>query len=191
MPIKKKKKAAKRSSGKRADLAPLVLAQWTREVTDTYLPRLCESLELLSEEEIWWRPNDASNSMGNIALHLCGNVRQWIISGLGGTEDTRQRDLEFSERGPISRDILVAKITGTVKEASRVIAKLSADDLVREYAIQGFRTTGCAAIARITAHFANHAGQVIYVAKMRRGKDLGFTRLPPPAKAQQSKAAAK
>src|SRR5437867_7915143 len=70
---------------------------------EKYLPRIVDCLELLSEEEIWWRPNEASNSAGNLVLHLCGNVRQWIISGLGGEPDTRERDKEFAERGPISR----------------------------------------------------------------------------------------
>jgi hypothetical protein len=175
---RKRKPAEKKIAVKPPDLTPLILGQWKKEVTDTYLRRLCESFELLTDEEIWWRPNDASNSMGNIVLHLCGNVRQWIISGLGGSEDTRQRDLEFSEKGPIPRDILLAKLRGTVNEASRVIANLSAKDLSKTYEIQGYRAAGVDVLVRIPAHFAYHAGQVVYFAKMRRAKDLGLTKLP-------------
>src|SRR5262249_25290922 len=75
-----------------------------------YLPRIASCLELLSEDEIWWRPNAASNAAGNIVLHLCGNVRQWIISGVGGARDVRERDREFAEQGPIPRQALIARL---------------------------------------------------------------------------------
>src|ERR1700726_140797 len=63
-----------------------------------------------ASEEIWWRPNEASNSIGNLVLHICGNMRQWIISGLGGAEDLRQRDKEFTERGPVAREALLEEL---------------------------------------------------------------------------------
>lgn len=156
----------------------LVAAEWKRTVPDGGLPRICDSLRMLSDEEIWWRANDASNSMGNLVLHLCGNMRQWIISGLGGAEDNRRRDLEFSERGPIARDELIDKIQTTAREASKVVAGLSAMELARKRTIQGFRVTGHEAVMHVATHVAYHAGQIIYFTKMRRGKDLGFTRLP-------------
>src|SRR5690348_2492933 len=81
---------------------------------EKYLSRIVRCLRLLSEEEIWWRPNNASNAAGNIVLHLCGNIRQWIISGLGGEPDVREREKEFSERGPISRRALVTQLKATV-----------------------------------------------------------------------------
>lgn len=162
-----------------ARLVTLVSEQWKREVPDGYLPKICDSLALLSDEEIWWRPNDSSNSVGNLVLHLCGNIRQWIISGLGDAEFVRKRDLEFSEKGPIARDKLVAQLRDTVREASAVVARLSGADLVRSYSIQGYDVTGYEASIHVTTHFAYHAGQIIYVAKMKRAKDLGFTKLPP------------
>jgi uncharacterized damage-inducible protein DinB len=176
-----------RKSAKRKDpadsLVALVLDQWKREVPSGYLPKICDSLRLLSDEEIWWRANDASNSMGNLVLHLCGNLRQWIVAGLGGAEDIRKRDLEFSEKGPIARDVLIEKIEATVKESSRVIARLSASQLAGTFSIQGFSVTGYEAMIHVTTHLAYHAGQIIYFTKTRRAKDLGFTKLPPlPAK---------
>jgi uncharacterized damage-inducible protein DinB len=186
MPPKKSAKAKDNISS--AQLTALVLDQWTREVPSGYLPRIVDSLALLSDEEIWWRANDASNSIGNLILHLCGNLRQWIVAGLGGAEDIRKRDLEFSEKGPIPRDTLIATIRGAVDEASRVIARLSSADLVKRHTIQGYGVTGYEAVIHVTTHVAYHAGQIVYVAKMKRAKDLGFTKLPPlPAK----KAAAK
>jgi uncharacterized damage-inducible protein DinB len=145
---------------------------------EQYGPRITRCLELLSEEDIWWRPHSTSNSVGNLVLHLSGNVRQWIISGLGGAPDVRERDQEFAELGPIPRPALVARLEETVAEAGGVLGRLTARDLERERVIQGFRVTGFKAIFHIAEHFAYHAGQIILITKLRRGEDLGFTRLP-------------
>ena len=142
------------------------------------LPRIAECLQKLSEEEIWWRPNSASNSAGNLVLHLSGNVRQWIISGLGGAEDRRERDREFAERGPIPRKVLVTQLRRTVRDACRVIGRLSEDSLLRKYEIQGFHVTGLDAAFHVAEHFGYHTGQIIYITKLKRAQDLRFTRLP-------------
>ena len=160
-------------------LVALVAEQWKREVPEGYLPKICDSLDLLSDEEIWWRPNDSSNSVGNLILHLCGNIRQWIISGLGGADFVRKRDLEFSEKGPIAREKLIAQLRDTVREASAIVTRMSDAELVSRYDIQGYDVTGYEAGIHVASHFAYHAGQIIYVAKMKRAKDLGFTKLPP------------
>jgi uncharacterized damage-inducible protein DinB len=143
-----------------------------------HVPRLIRCLKILSEEEIWWRPNAASNSAGNLVLHLSGNVRQWIVSGLGNAEDRRDRDREFAERGPIPRGALIALIRKTVDEACSVLGRLPEDALLRKYSIQGFRVSGRYAVCQVVTHFAYHTGQIIYVTKMKLGKDLRFTRLP-------------
>src|SRR5271169_3933899 len=85
-----------------------------------HLPRIESCLDMLSPEQIWWRPNPASNSAGNMALHLTGNVRQWIVSALGGALDSRQRDREFAERGPVPRSELVKALNASVKDACQV-----------------------------------------------------------------------
>jgi len=157
---------------------------------EKYLPRIVDCLQLLSEEEIWWRPNEASNSAGNLVLHLCGNVRQWIISGLGGAPDSRERDKEFAERGPFSRRLLIGRLKKTVEEACQTISRFPAEALSREFDIQGYRVSGLVAIAHVYEHFGYHTGQIIYVAKLKGGKDLGFTRLPA-AKPAPRRAAAK
>jgi uncharacterized damage-inducible protein DinB len=143
-----------------------------------YLPRIVRCLQVLGEEGIWWRPNEASNAAGNIVLHLCGNVRQWIISGLGGAADLRIRAKEFAERGPIPRRALVRQLKQTVENACRVINRIPARKLSQQYTIQGFQVTGLAAIAHVAEHCAYHAGQLIYLTKLQSGKDLKFTRLP-------------
>jgi len=143
-----------------------------------YLPRIVRCLYQLSQDDIWWRPNAASNSAGNLVLHLSGNIRQWIISGLGGAPDVRIRDEEFSERGPLSRRALVRRLEKTVQEALRVLRRLPLDALRREHTIQGFRVSGLAAVFHVAEHFSYHAAQIIYLTKWRRGRDLRLTRLP-------------
>ncbi len=143
-----------------------------------YLPRIIACLDQLSNEQIWWRPNEASNSAGNLVLHLTGNVRQWIICGLGGAPDDRQRDLEFSERGPVPRRVLVSRLRKTVGEAYGVLNKLAPEDLARVYTIQKYQVTGMEAAFHVAEHFSHHAGQIILLTKMVTGRDLKFTHLP-------------
>jgi uncharacterized damage-inducible protein DinB len=143
-----------------------------------YLPRIERCLKQLSPGQIWWRPNDACNSVGNLVLHLSGNVRQWIISGLGGRRDTRQRDLEFSERGPLPREKLARRLRSAVTGACRMMGGLSPEDLGHVHTIQKFQVTGFEAVFHVAEHFSHHAGQIILMTKMLTGTDLNFTRLP-------------
>ena len=179
---RKRAKTKRSRTGKRgapeARLAKVCVHQWRSRLEERFLPRLIDCLEQLSEEEIWWRPNEASNSVGNLVLHVCGNMRQWIISGLGGAADIRVRDREFSERGPVERNALKEELQRTVREACGVLARLKSDDLTRRYRIQEFDVDGYYAAAQVTEHVAYHLGQIIYVTKLKRAKDLGFTRLP-------------
>lgn len=105
-------------------------------------------------------------------------MRQWIISGLGGAADVRERDKEFSERGPITRAALREKLQQTVSEACDVLARLQPGVLTRHYRIQEFDVSGYYAAAQVIEHVGYHLGQIIYVTKLKRAKDLGFTHLP-------------
>lgn len=162
----------------KSDLTDSFIAQANHVLRQVYLPRIERCLKQLAREQIWWRPNAASNSVGNLVLHLDGNVRQWIISGLGGAPDERQRDLEFSERGPLPRRVLLSRLRKTVEKASGVPSSLSAEDMARVHRTQKFRVTGMEAIFHVTEHFSHHAGQIILLTKMLTGSNLKFTRLP-------------
>jgi len=163
---------------KATSLSRQFLARAEHTLLRHHLPRIESCLKLLSAEEIWWRPNAASNSVGNLALHLAGNVRQWIVSGLGGAADVRRRDQEFTERGPVPRAQLVTSLRRTVLEACRVLRRLSDADLARTYSIQKFRVTGLGTVLHVVEHFAFHSGQIIFITKQVRGRDLAFTHLP-------------
>ncbi|MGO8814700.1 MAG: DUF1572 family protein [Terriglobia bacterium] len=159
------------------ELTHAVVAQADRVLRQLYLPRITSCLAHLSPEQIWWRPNEASNSVGNLVLHLTGNVRQWIISGLGGAPDVRVRDLEFSEHGPLPGRVLVSRLRRTIIEACGMLESLSAKDLARVYIIQKFHVTGLEAAFHVAEHFSHHAGQIILLTKMLTGSDLKFTHL--------------
>lgn len=162
---------------KQIDLADAFLKEARRVLVEVYPPRIIRCLQLLSEEEIWWRPNNASNSIGNLVLHLQGNVRQWIISGLGGQPYHRDRDSEFSETGPVPRRALLAGLRKTVAEADQVLKEIRKPDFARRFSIQGYDVSGFQIVSHVAEHFALHAGQIMYITKLKRGKDLKFTRL--------------
>jgi uncharacterized damage-inducible protein DinB len=139
-----------------------------------YLPRIRSCLEELPEGDLWWRPNAQSNSAGNLLLHLSGNVRQWIVSGVGGEPDTRARHAEFEADGGRDRAQLLDLMERAVRDADRVLAGLHPDRLLEPLVIQGADTTVLAAVYHVVEHFGMHTGQIAYITKLRTGTDLGF-----------------
>ncbi|NDC40182.1 MAG: DUF1572 domain-containing protein [Chitinophagia bacterium] len=138
------------------------------------VPRITRCLLELSEMEIWERPNPASNCPGNLILHLCGNITQYIISGLGQREDTRNRDAEFTASYECNREELIARLQATTQEAVSVIRGLSAEELTLPRQIQGFNTTAVGAIMHVVEHYSYHTGQIAFWTKFLKSVDLGF-----------------
>ena len=141
---------------------------------DHYLPKIERCLEKLTDEQIWWRANEDSNSIGNLVLHLCGNARQWIISGVGGRGDARVRDAEFAQREVIGRDELLTLLRSTLSEIETVLRTLDPDSLLERRKIQGDDVDLLGAIFHVTEHFSMHTGQIIMLTKMLTASDLRF-----------------
>lgn len=139
-----------------------------------YLPKIERCLERLSDEQIWWRPNEESNSIGNLVLHLCGNARQWIVSGVGGAADARDRDAEFAQRDAIARDELLAHLRTTLSDVDGVLKNLTAETLLEQRAIQGSDVDVLEAVFHVTEHFSMHAGQIFLLTKLLTATDLRF-----------------
>jgi hypothetical protein len=139
-----------------------------------YWPRLRTCVESLTDEQIWWRPNPSSNSIGNLVLHLNGNMRQWLVGSFQREEDHRNRPAEFAEQGPLPGRELIEKLGATVNAGLDVLARLTEADLLASYEIQGYHVTGLAAVYQVIEHFGLHYGQIAYVTKMLRDQDLGF-----------------
>ena len=131
-------------------------------------------MEKLTDEQVWWRPNSESNSIGNLLLHISGNARQWIVCGLGGATDKRQRQTEFDERRIIARDELLARLRTTVADVDDVLGSFDPARLLEKYPIQGTEATALAAIFHVAEHFSMHAGQIILLTKQLTASDLHF-----------------
>lgn len=141
---------------------------------DEYLPKIERCLEHLDDGQVWWRPHEASNSVGNLLLHLEGNARQWILCGVGGQTDSRVRQAEFDEHGPLPRGMLVEKLRGTLNEIDGVLAGLGPEELLGRRSIQGYDVTALGAIFHVVEHFSAHTGQIILLTKMLTESDLAF-----------------
>jgi len=155
-------------------LSDLFLKESIREMCEVSAGRIKKCLAILSDDEIWKRPNQNTVSIGNLILHLCGNVRQYIMSGMGNAADVRSRDAEFQERGPVSREALVQKLDGTLTEARGVLESLTEDDLLQARTIQGFKLSGLAAVLHVVEHFSYHTGQIGYAVKSIKNLDLKY-----------------
>jgi len=143
---------------------------------DDFLPKLKHCLEDMSDEDLWWRPNEQSNSAGNLVLHLCGNMKQWILNSMGGSAFQRDRDREFSERRAVSKAELIASISGTVTDVDSVLGRLSQPELLERFPVQAYSPSKLQAVYHVVEHFSYHLGQILYIYKMRTGKDPGFYR---------------
>jgi uncharacterized damage-inducible protein DinB len=139
-----------------------------------YLPKIERCLEKLTDEQIWWRANEESNSIGNLILHLCGNARQWIVSGVGSGPDNRERDAEFAQREVISRDELLTLLRSTLSEVETVLLTLDPSTLLDRRQIQGHDVDILEAIFHVTEHFSLHTGQIILLTKLLTATDLHF-----------------
>lgn len=141
---------------------------------EEFVPRINKCVDRLSDEKLWWRPNDQSNSIGNLVLHLCGNVRQWIVSGAGEEPDIRRRSEEFSEQGPIPKQDLLELLQGLEPDVRRILSRITPEELMTVKPVQVYEHTVLTMLIHVTEHFSYHTGQIAWITKMLTGKDLGF-----------------
>ena len=148
------------------------VAQARTFLSSEYLPKIERCLETLTDENVWWRAGEESNSIGNLLLHLSGNARQWIVTGLGGRLDQRQRQTEFDERSIIPKAALLTKLKETLAEVDAVLAGFECAQLLTRYQIQGSEVSALEAIFHVVEHFSMHTGQIILITKMLTQSDL-------------------
>ena len=158
------------------DVGRAFLDESRRYLVKEYAVKIRLCLEQLSDGDLWWRPNEQSNSIGNLLLHLAGNIRQWIVSGVGGALDTRHRQPEFDERGPLPRDEVLRRFESALSDTDRVLVGLDPVVLTQDRKIQGRDTDVFRAVYHVVEHFGMHTGQIMYITKLRTGKDLAFYR---------------
>ncbi len=141
---------------------------------DESLRMISIALDGISEEQLWQKPNSSLNSMGNLILHLCGNMTQYGIASLRETEDTRDRDLEFSVEGGLTKTELLAQLKATVKAVKSTFQDISTHRLLKKKKVQGFEFSGIGNIVHVVEHFSYHTGQIAFWVKLLKDKQLGF-----------------
>ncbi|MAU16092.1 MAG: hypothetical protein CMH46_11205 [Muricauda sp.] len=131
-------------------------------------------MEQLSEEQVWQKPNESSNSIANLILHLCGNITQYGIASIQNLEDRRQRDEEFSTASGYNKAELIKMLEDTIDEAKRAFYEASLEELLRKRYVQGFNFSGIGNIIHVTEHLSYHTGQIALWTKILNNQDLGF-----------------
>lgn len=152
----------------------LLVAEVRRRLLEESVPRVKKCLAELTEREIWLRPNEHSNSVGNLVLHLCGNVRQWVLTGLGGAPDHRFRQAEFDERGPIPTTELLRRLDDVMQGVEAVLEKLTPEQILQPVVVQGFQETGLSILVHVVEHFSYHVGQITYFTKWKKDMDTSY-----------------
>ena len=131
-------------------------------------------LDQLTVDQVWWRPDPSMNSIGNLILHVCGNVRQWIVCGLGSEPDSRRRQLEFDQRQPLSHDELMQLVTSTLDSAHKTLGTVTSADLLAEKTIQGTNVNGMRALMHSVSHFRGHVQEMVHLARVQLGRAYQF-----------------
>jgi uncharacterized damage-inducible protein DinB len=129
-------------------------------------------VEELSEEQLWWRPNEQTNSVGNLVLHLSGSMRHYLSRGVGGIDYHRDRPAEFAERGPLPKAQLLSIFDETIDQAAQVFTSLDTSRFLEPTDEQNYVPTVFDLIFNIAIHLATHTGQIIYVTKMLKEGSL-------------------
>src|SRR5262245_5690826 len=157
-----------------ADQLASVVGNEAAHEMDKALSRMKHCLAQLTDEQIWHRTYPSLNSIGNLILHLCGNVRQWIVAGLGGAADVRDRPAEFTERGPIPKAELLRRLDEVVAEAQAVLRRMTAAEFLRVRCIQTYEVTGLGALFDSVPHFRGHTQEIVGMTRALLGDAYQF-----------------
>lgn len=143
-----------------------------------YLQKIQLATAGLTDQEIWWRPNEAFNSIGNLMLHLQGNLSLWVLSGLGGGSYARNRAAEFTSRDQESKEELIDMLAAVIRDCQRVVQGLSTEDLAEDVVVQGYAVARLDALFHAVEHMSYHTGQIVQTAKQLRGETRSFEFYP-------------
>lgn len=152
----------------------MIVQEFERRVFEESYARIFKCLSLLSEDAVWYAPNAQIPPVGNLVLHLCGNARQWILSGIGGAADNRDRGQEFVPQKNIRKSDLIFLLENLRVNLRLTLQEMPGEVLREPLTIQGFRETGFSALVHVIEHFSYHTGQITTLTKMITNKDTGY-----------------
>ena len=147
---------------------------------DDAIAKIRHCVQQLSEDQLWWRPTESMNSIANLILHLCGNVRQWVIAGVGGSPDRRNRPQEFSQRDRIPTSQLIDMLDQLAIEFRQSLQNMTADEFMRRRNIQSFDVSALQAVVDSVTHFRGHTQEIIHITRIQLGAAYEFDFVPGP-----------
>jgi hypothetical protein len=148
------------------DLSTVALNAMRKRMTEILPNQITKCVEELSDDQLWWRANDESNSAGNLILHLSGSITHYFCRGIGGFDYKRDRPAEFSERGPITREALLSIFNETIKMVSATFDSFDPSRLLDAGEEPSYYPTIFDQIYGVSVHLAVHAGQIVYITKL-------------------------
>lgn len=151
-----------------------LVQEFEHRVFEESYARIYKCLTMLEEEKLWMSPHPTIPSAGCLILHLCGNARQWILSGIGGLDDNRDRDQEFVPQKNIRKSDFIFLLENLKSQLRRCLRALDDEELESIYSIQGFKVTGFSAVTHVLEHFSYHAGQITLLTKFYSGRETGY-----------------
>jgi uncharacterized damage-inducible protein DinB len=162
------------TGGVMSDTVETLFVRYSINKLEQLSGRITDCLGRLSYEQIWSRGTENENAVGNLVLHVCGNMRQWIGFAIGGKADIRVRDREFSARGEVQPEELRERLASTVGEALGILRELKPERLLDRATVQSYNLSVLEAIYQVVDHFSMHTGQIIFATKQLTGADLGY-----------------
>lgn len=152
----------------------LLIAEFDKRVFEESYERIYRCISLIDERDLWRSPSKGIPAIGNLILHLCGNARQWILSGLGGRPDNRDRDQEFVAQTKIKKAELVFLLENMRSNLRQTLEELDPKQITQIHVVQGFEVTGFSVIVHVIEHFSYHTGQITTLTKFLTNKDTGY-----------------
>jgi len=152
----------------------LIVREFEARVFHESYERIYKCLSMIEEKDLWKSPNKTIPTIGNLILHLCGNARQWVLSGLGDKEDNRNRDQEFVLHPNIKKSELIFLMENLKVNLKQTLEDLNPQSIDNIYSIQGFEVTGFSALIHVIEHFSYHTGQITLLTKWLTNKDTGY-----------------
>jgi uncharacterized damage-inducible protein DinB len=156
------------------EVRKLLMDEFDKRVFEESYERIYRCISLIDEKDLWRSPSTGIPAIGNLILHLCGNARQWILSGLGGRPDNRDRDQEFVAQTKIKKGELVFLLENMRSNLRQTLEELDPQQITTIYTIQGFEVTGFSVVVHVIEHFSYHTGQITTLTKLLTNKDTGY-----------------
>jgi hypothetical protein len=155
-----------------AELSRVVLDALVSRITKIFPEQIRSCVDKLSEDELWWRPNDQSNSVGNLVLHLSGSMRHYIAHSIGGQDYERNRPAEFSERGPVPKQELLSTFDETLSQVKETLSAFDPTRFMEPATEPSYNPTIFNQIFNVSVHVAMHTGQIVFITKMLEAGSL-------------------